>query len=57
MYKAKVFCKNCGFKPKEEIDIEDGVKVEDHICPGCKNKELEKVSEPARLTPNKQDNR
>ncbi len=54
-YKVKVFCKNCDFKG--EVDIPESLKVEDHICPECKNKELEKVSEPARLVPNHQDNR
>ncbi|HEY4481049.1 MAG: hypothetical protein UV53_C0007G0005 [Candidatus Azambacteria bacterium GW2011_GWE1_42_9] len=55
MYKAKVFCKNCDFKG--EINIPEGVKIEEYDCSKCKNKELERVNEPARLVPNSQNNK
>lgn len=52
-YKIKVFCKNCNFghSSDEDIEIPKGVLIENHPCPNCGNKSLEKKAEKVRLIP------
>ena len=48
-YKVEVLCKNCGFEG--EIEIEKGVKIEDHPCPNCGNRDLIRKLKPIRMIP------
>ena len=48
-YEADVFCKNCDFEDK--IEIEEGVEVKNHPCPKCKTRNLERKHKPARMIP------
>jgi ssDNA-binding Zn-finger/Zn-ribbon topoisomerase 1 len=50
IYKMKVWCPNCDFGG--EVEINKGVKVDEHPCPECGNLGLRKKLKPMRIVPN-----